>query len=104
MVTSVADVLEELSPIACAKKDSRPAPAVTSGACVRRPPRPTAVPEAKLTLEEVMVYEKVEGTMSVDALVRASGLSAAKTNAMLVALRLKGKLRFLPGNRVARTD
>ena len=36
-----------------------------------------------------------------DDLVRRTGLSAAKVNALCMTLRVKGRLRYFPGNRVA---
>ena len=42
----------------------------------------------------------VEG-VSLDELVRRTGLSAAKVNSLCMTLRIKGRLRYFPGNRVA---
>ena len=42
-----------------------------------------------------------EGGTDIDAVARAAGLPIAKTNTLLVQLRLKRCVRFLPGNRVA---
>jgi len=39
--------------------------------------------------------------VSIDRLVELTGLDASKVNSVVMALRLKGRLRFLPGNRVA---
>lgn len=54
------------------------------------------------SLEEARVMRAVpeEGAYT-DAVARAAGLSAARTNAILIGLRMKGRVRFLPGNRVA---
>ncbi len=61
-----------------------------------------AGPEVALTLEEAAVLKAVpSGGISVDMLIGRTKLPAAKVNAALVELRLKKKLRFLPGNRVA---
>ena len=42
-----------------------------------------------------------EGGVSIDELVRLTKLPVDKVNALTVSLRIKGFLRFLPGNRVA---
>ena len=41
--------------------------------------------------------------VQLDSLVRAVKMPVAKLNTLLVQLRLKRKVKFLPGNRVART-
>ena len=38
---------------------------------------------------------------AMDELVRRTKLPAAKVNSLCMALRLKGRVRFFPGNRVA---
>ncbi len=112
MVTCVEDVIEELSPIAKPKKQSapgkeRPSPAHDDLPAVK-PPRRTAappqLPEVKLSIEEALVLRQVPSAgTTVDAVARAAQLPSAKVNALLVALRLKGRIRFLPGNRVCCT-
>ena len=54
------------------------------------------------TVEEAMVmrHATVDGT-SIDEIARKTGLPAAKTSSLCMVLRVKGRLRFLPGNRVA---
>lgn len=108
MVTSVEDVLEELGELfpkreIDGKRDVAAAPVRPAGA---RPSTARAAkvppPEAKMTLEEAAVLRNVPADgISVDALVRATGLAAARMNVILVALRLKRRIRFLAGNRVA---
>ena len=105
MVTSVDDVIEELTPIAPKKGEGKKqvaqqrAPPVGGRAVA---PRPLALPEVKLSVEEALVLRQVPAAgVTVDAVARAAQLPIAKTNALLVALRLKGRVRFLPGNRVA---
>ena len=109
MVTSVDDVIEELTPIAPQKEDGkkekvaqeRDIPA--NGRTGARPSRAgVTLPEVKLSVEEALVLRQVSAAgVTVDAVARAAQLPVAKTNALLVALRLKGRVRFLPGNRVA---
>ena len=113
MVTCVDDVIEELTPIAQKKvATSAPLPSgkhpvatsATGRAVAPRPPKPPqpALPEVKLTVEEALVLRQVPAAgATLDAVARAAQLPVAKTNALLVALRLKGRVRFLPGNRVA---
>ena len=117
MVTSVDDILEELSPIgrdnpstvACSLQPHSQPPAVKKDAKQEPVPRKRnsspASPEMAISLEESMVLRAVpEGGTSIDAVVRNSGLPAGKVNSLLVQLRLKRRIRFLPGNRVAPTS
>ena len=102
MVTSVDDVIEELTPIAAKKDDRTEIQATTSAPLPSRPRRIATLPEVKLSVEEALVLRQVPAAgATVDAVARAAQLPVAKTNALLVALRLKGRVRFLPGNRVA---
>ena len=126
MVTCVDDVIEELTPIAqkkvatsatlpsgkhpvatSATLPSGKHPVATSAtgrAVAPRPPKPLQppLPEVKLSIEEALVLRQVPAAgATLDAVARAAQLPVAKTNALLVALRLKGRVRFLPGNRVA---
>jgi len=54
------------------------------------------------TVEEALVMKHVtaEG-VSVDKLIDLSGLGAGKVNALAMTLRIKDRVRFLPGNRIA---
>ena len=100
MVTCVDDVIEELTPIA-QKKVATSAPLPLGESASRRFTAPP-LPEVKLTVEEALVLRQVPAAgATLDAVARAAQLPIAKTNALLVALRLKGRVRFLPGNRVA---
>ena len=116
MVTSVDDVIEELTPITMEHRHLGGETASEKGekknqvAQERDPPtdgravapRPPPIPEVKLSVEEALVLRQVPSAgATVDAVARAAQLPVAKTNALLVALRLKGRVRFLPGNRVA---
>lgn len=54
------------------------------------------------TVDEAILMRHVDADgVSVDLLPEKTGFSAAKVNAVTMTLRLKGRLRFLPGNRVA---
>lgn len=110
MVTSVDDIVEELTPLGGAGTPSPPAPPAVR-AQPPSPPSPTpkarsqpraTLPEVRLSLEEASLLGAIpEGGTTVDALARGVGMGAAHANAVLVGLRLKGRIRFLPGNRVA---
>ena len=112
MVTCVEDVIEELTPIIEPGKrrvecnapcqSCVPASKPDARRIVHDAPRQTpAIPEVKLSLEEALVLRNVPSAgASVDAVTRAAQLPSSKVNALLVALRLKGRIRFLPGNRV----
>jgi len=45
-----------------------------------------------------------EAGVSLDELVRETRLSVDRVNSLALQLRLKGFVRFLPGNRIARLD
>ena len=91
-VRDVDDILEALNPIAGGKKVSAGKTGKTS---------PDADRPA-YSVEEAMVMLHVdEEGVSVDRLVRESGLPIAKVNSLVMTLRVKGFVRFLPGNRVA---
>ncbi len=96
MVTCVEDVVEELTPVL-------PRPDLPQKKLqTKEAPRKMDVPEVKLSVEESAILRHVpdEGT-TVDQITRATALSPARINALLVELRLKGRVCFLPGNRVS---
>lgn len=123
MVTSVDDIVEELTPLSARAKRAASSSA-RNAAAPRRAEKPVearpeaeplagcgpakasrnapALPEAKISPEEANVLRAVpdEGA-TMDAVARACGLGAACVGAILVGLRLKGRVRLLPGNRVA---
>jgi predicted Rossmann fold nucleotide-binding protein DprA/Smf involved in DNA uptake len=68
-----------------------------------KPKREAVAPEVKLSLEEALVLKHVTDTpVGIDALVRKTGLTAARVNTVVVQLRMKRKVRLHPGNRVSR--
>ena len=101
LVTCADDVIEEVASQTpqtssrSAKKGTSASPAVA--------PRKESAPSVKVSLEEAMVLKALPDgdDIHVDSLVRAVKLPVAKVNALLVQLRLKRKVKFLPGNRVA---
>lgn len=63
---------------------------------------PFTLPHSSFTLEESLVLRAIpEGGATIDAVAREAKLPVGKVNALLVGLRLKGRVRFFPGNRVA---
>ena len=77
------------------RPDASVAPEPASSESVVPPAPPYSVEEAL-----VMRHVDVEG-ISIDELVRKTKLPVAKVNALCMTLRLKGRLRYFPGNRVA---
>ena len=123
MVTSVDDIVEEITPLSARAKQADSSSARNAAAprrTVRQvEARPDAeplagcgpakasknapvLPEAKISSEEASVLRAVpEEGATMDAVARVCGLGAACVSALLVGLRLKGRVRLLPGNRVA---
>ena len=95
LVRSAADVEEELSPLVPSEKRKVPkAKGKTT------PASPAPMP--KYSVEEAMIMREVDAEgVHMDILVRRTGLPVEKVNALCMALRLKGRVRFFPGNRVA---
>lgn len=104
MVTCVDDIVEELSPLAAPRTAPERAPEdVPRRASARSSASP--LPETGLSHEELQVFRAVpEEGVDVDAVGRATGLPAGRVTVLLVGLRLKGRVRLLPGNRVARAN
>ena len=91
LVRNADDIIEVLSPLSPRKpaKEEESAPA-------RDPETPP------YTVEESLVMLHVDAVgVSVDELVAKTGLPPRKVNSIAMELRLKGFVRFLPGNRIA---
>ena len=112
LVTSVDDILEELTPLGKESRVEGKKKASASGErratvdkrqqAVEARRAATDVPQATFTLEESLVLRAIpEGGATIDMVAREAKLPMEKVNALLVGLRLKGRVRFLPGNRVA---
>ena len=97
LVRSVDDVLEAMSELI-----PKPMSGAASGEKAEER-APTVDPDAPpYSVEEAMVMLHVDDDgVSVDELVRQTKLPAERVNAVVMGLRIKGFLRFLPGNRVA---
>ena len=90
-VRDVDDIIEALGPPAAAK--GRRAPETEKAADEEKP---------AYSVEEAMVMLHVdEDGISIDELVRETRLPVVKVNSIVMTLRVKGFVRFLPGNRVA---
>ena len=107
LVRNAADVEEELSELIPSAK--KPVPrrkrrsASEDGGAASPAAQPAASPTPPpFSIEEAMIMREVniEG-VSMDVLIRRTGLPAEKVNALCMSLRLKGRIRFFPGNRVA---
>ena len=90
LVRNADDIIEVLSPLSPRKP-------------AKEEPAPARDPEAPpYTVEESLVMLHVDAVgVSVDELVAKTGLPPRKVNSIAMELRLKGFVRFLPGNRIA---
>ena len=116
LVTCVEDIVEELTPLGvkCEVKGERgkvkgEVKGVVKGergkvkGVVKDPDdrSPFTFHHSPFTIEGSLVMRAIpEGGATVDAIVREAKLPIEKVNSLLVGLRLKGRVRFLPGNRV----
>lgn len=89
LVRTVDDVLEALQDLL---------PRTTTARATPDPELPAYTPE-----EAMIMLEVDESGVSVDALVEATHLPVERVNAIVMKLRLKGFVRFLPGNVIVRT-
>ena len=101
LVRSAADIEEELSPLLpLAERKAQKAkrrPRSVGGSSEE-----TAAPKPKYSVEEAIVMREVDAEgIPMDLLIRRTGLPVEKVNALCMSLRLKGRVRFFPGNRVA---
>lgn len=88
----VAEALSNLIPPPVAKRRPKK---------VEPPPTPVSTAPA-FSVEESIIMREVDAEgISMDRLVQLTGFSAAKVSSLCMTLRLKERLRFLPGNRVA---
>ena len=107
LVRNVADVEEELSelipsakkPVPRRKRRAAPEDGGAASPDAQSAVSPTPPP---FSIEEAMIMREVniEG-VPMDVLIRRTGLPVEKVNALCMSLRLKGRVRFFPGNRVA---
>ena len=99
LVRDADDVMEELSELL---PRSTPLTAAPRKRTVRAARTAAEPPLPEVTLEEAAVLKAVDGDgVSLEKLLELTGFPPGKVNALCMTLRLKGRLRFLPGNRVA---
>ena len=94
LVRSPKDVESELASLAPLR--------APDGKKIRRESAASPVPVPEFSIEESIIMRNLdEGGTSMDSLVERTKLPAAKVNSVCMTLRMKGRIRFLPGNRVA---
>ena len=98
LVRNADDILEALSELLPRTRESG-----SSAVDLDLRPRPESDPDTPpYSVEEAMVMLHVDADgVTIDELVRKTKLSVDRVNALAMSLRIKGFLRFLPGNRVA---
>ncbi len=94
LVRNAADVEEAMSELIPMVK--KPVATAAEPPSVVRPEPPPFSIEESMVMREI----DVEG-VSMDRLVAKTGLPAAKIATLCMTLRLKGRVRYLPGNRIA---
>ena len=98
LVRNADDVLEAMSELLPRTKEEG-----SSAVHLHLSPSPRPDPETPpYSVEEALVMTHVDRDgISIDELVRLTGLPAGQLNALAMSLRLKGFVRFLPGNRIS---
>ena len=93
LVRNADDVLEAMSELLPRRKDAE----TVAGGTVKADPE-----TPRYSVEESLVMLHVdEDGITLDELVRKTKLPVAKVNALAMSLRIKGFVRFLPGNRIS---
>ena len=93
LVRNADDVLEAMSELLPRRKDAE----TVAGGTVKTDPE-----TPRYSVEESLVMLHVdEDGITLDELVRKTKLPVAKVNALAMSLRIKGFVRFLPGNRIS---
>ncbi len=101
LVRDVRDVREAMSELIPQRKVKPRTIVRTLREMPSLPPPPKQV-VAPYSIEESLIMRHVdEEGIAMDDLIRATGLPAAKVNALCMTLRIRGRVRFFPGNRVA---
>ena len=99
LVRNADDVLEALNEL-LPRNLSTPQPSQPPQPS--RPSRPVDPETPKYSIEEALIMTHVDADgISLDELVRKTKLPVAKVNALAMSLRIKGFVRFLPGNRIS---
>jgi DNA processing protein len=93
LVRNADDVLEAMSELLPPSARTNPAPA---------PSREVDPETPRYSVEEALVMTNLDDEgVSMDELVRLTKLPVEKVNALAMSLRIKGFVRFLPGNRIS---
>jgi len=90
LVRNADDVIEAIGGISVRAKEGEPS----------APERDPETP-AYSTEEAIVMTHVDEGGVTIDELVRLTGLPVDTVNAVAMGLRIKGFVRFLPGNRIS---
>ena len=99
LVTTADEVIEEVEDLLAGAKTRETPAAVRSGTEEARPPACVLSEDERKVVAQIGMEE-----VSVDAVVRGSGLDAGTVNAMLVGLQIKRVVRLLPGGFVTRVS
>lgn len=101
MVRNARDVNEEFSQLGLGIGENRDLFDFAAGS-VPTDSGSVPMPEGRMTIEEAMIMREidVEG-VPMESLVGKTGLDPMKVNSLVMGLRMRGKVRFFPGNRVA---
>ena len=98
LVRCAADVNEALGQLIPAT----PQPTVRASRAAHRSELPPSAPAPSFSIEESMIMRELDAEgVSMDKLVELTGLPPQKVRSLTMTLRLKERVRFLPGNRVA---
>lgn len=102
LVTSADEIAREILPLHAVSSRVPPSVPPAAPPCGKtRAAKPPTRPEETVSLEEAAVLKCVtEEGVSIDGIVVKSALAAAKVSSLLAGLRLKGRICFMPGNRV----
>ncbi len=101
LVRNARDVEDELS-FLCPQSAAQKRKLFPERREEKEPEARASVPAPKFSVEESIVMRHVdENGVTLDSLVEKTGLAASTVNSTCMGLRVKGRLRFLPGNRVA---
>ena len=102
LVRDADDVLEAMSELLPRGRETKDMGREEAASSVSRLSSSTDPDTPRYSVEEALVMLHVDaGGITMDELVRRTKLPVAKVNALAMALRLKGFVKFLPGNRIS---
>ena len=97
----VINALSELLPRSTLTHTPKEAPAKTAAAKPAPDPAPENAQPALSLEESIILREVTTDGVSMDHLVEKTNLAAPQVASLCMALRLKGRVRYLPGNHIA---